>query len=69
MAQRGAAELRDAALDALRSLGYRKTWGVLDGCRSRSVHRMEKDGDEAWFLVQARHHQPETDRYLTIKEP
>jgi len=64
MARLGTVELNDAALEALRNAGFRTTWGRLDGCRSWSVHRFEKDGKESWFLIQARHNQPDTDRYL-----
>lgn len=64
MAQPGTAQLRSAAFDTLKSLGYTKLWGTLDGCRSRSVQKMSKDGDELWLLLQCRHHQSESDRYL-----
>lgn len=64
MAKPGTTELRSAAFEVLRSLGYTKRSGNLCGCRSRSVQKMAKGNDELWLLLQCRHHQTESDRYL-----
>ncbi|MCC6681588.1 MAG: hypothetical protein IT445_11860 [Phycisphaeraceae bacterium] len=64
MAQPGTATLKSNAFAALETLGYSMRWDRLVDCRSRSVHKMAKDGKETWFLIQCRHNQPETDRYL-----
>jgi len=64
MARTGTTELTAKGLATLRGLGYRRVFATPDKCQSRSVYRFAKDDLEGWFLVQVRHHQEESSRYL-----
>ncbi len=64
MARKGTAELTAKALATLRDLGYRRVFKSLDRCQSRSVYCFCKDDLELWYLVQVRHYQEESTRYL-----
>jgi hypothetical protein len=64
MAKPGTAQLRKTAIATLHALGYQRTLGRLNGYYGRSVERMIKNGIESWYLIQCRHHQSDTHRYL-----